>query len=197
MVKTMTESDSIRFGETTSEYQVRRSARRRKTVQIGLDAGRVYVAAPTAIPDRELRDMVRRRATWILDNIRDRESLTKAQPLFVSGEKLPYLGRSVSMIVRSGDMRVPTARFDHWRFMVSIPKDVAGDERFERIRDAFIEWYSERAAERLSAGGLSSAGARGREYSSGTSADAGAVAPRMGRCARPSPSTSSCMNSRT
>ena len=148
----MTESDSIRFGETTIEYQVRRSARRRKTIQISLDAGRVYVAAPTTVPSSELRDMVSKRAAWILDNSRDHETRAKARPRFVSGEKLPYLGRSVRMIVRSGDVREPTVRFDRWRFMVVAPENLAGDERFERIRDAFIEWYSERAAERLSAG---------------------------------------------
>ena len=148
----MTESDSIRFGEATIEYQVRRSARRRKTVQISLVAGRIYVAAPTAVPNNELRDMVRKRAAWILDNIRDHEARAKARPLFVSGEKLPYLGRSVRMIVSSEDVRAPTVRFDQWRFMVSAPRDLAGDERFDRIRDAFIDWYRERAAERLTAG---------------------------------------------
>ena len=148
----MTETSSVRFGETTIEYQVRRSVRRRKTVQISLDAGRIYVAAPTAVPNSKLRDMVSKRATWILDNIRDHETRVKARPLFVTGEKLPYLGRSVSMIVRSGNVRVPKVRFDHWRFMVSAPEDLAGDERFDRILDALIEWYSERAAERLSAG---------------------------------------------
>ena len=148
----MTESDSVRFGETIIEYQVRRSARRRKTVQISLDAGRVYVAAPTTVPDGELRDMVRRRAAWILEQIRNDEARAKARPLFVSGEKLPYLGRRVRMIVSSGDIREPAVRFDHWRFVVSAPTGLAGDARFDRVRDAFIEWYGERAAERIGAG---------------------------------------------
>ena len=145
-------TDSVRFGETTIEYQVRRSARRRKTVQISLEAGRVYVAAPAAIPDSELRAFVHSRAAWILDHIRDQKTRAAARPLFVNGEKLPYLGRSVRMIVRSADMREPTVRFDHWRFTVSAPRDLAGEERFDRIRDAFMEWYRERAAERLGAG---------------------------------------------
>ena len=147
----MIENDSVRFGETTIEYQVRRSARRKKTVQISLDAGRVYVAAPATFPDSELRDMVRKKATWILDQIRDQEARAKAQPRFVTGEKLPYLGRGVRMIVRSDKVRTPTVRFDHWRFMVSAPGDLDGDERFDQIRDAFIDWYRERAADRLRA----------------------------------------------
>ena len=148
----MIERDSVRFGETTVEYEVRCSARRRKTVQISLDAGHVSVAAPTTTPVSELRAIVRKRAAWILDRIRDQEARANARPLFVSGEKLPYLGRSVGMIVSSGNAPTPTVRFDHWRFMVSVPGDLTGEERFDRIRDAFIEWYRERAAERLGAG---------------------------------------------
>ena len=148
----MIESDSVRFGETTIEYRVRRSARRRKTVEIRVDGGGVCVAAPTTTPVSELRDMVRRRAAWILDQILNQEVRANTRPLFVSGEKLPYLGRSVRMIVRSGNAPTPTVRFDHWRFMVSAPGDLVGDERFDRIRDAFIEWYRDRAAERLGAG---------------------------------------------
>ena len=148
----MIERDSVQSGDTTIEYEVRRNLRRRKTVQISVDAGRVYVAAPAAVPVSELRNMVRIRAAWILDQIRDQEARAKARPLFVSGEKLPYLGRGMRMIVSYGNTPTPTVRFDHWRFMVSVPGDLAGEERFDRIRGAFIEWYRERAAERLGAG---------------------------------------------
>ena len=148
----MIERDSVQTGDATIEYEVRRDARRRKTVQIRVDGGAVRVAVPTITPVSELRDIVRRRAAWILDQIRNQEARANARPLFVSGEKLPYLGRSVGMIVSSGNAPTPTVRFDHWRFMVSVPGDLTGEERFDRTRDAFIEWYRERAAERLGAG---------------------------------------------
>ncbi len=148
----MTELDSVRFGDTTIEYRVRRSSRRRKTVQISLDGGRVHVAAPAAVPDSELRAMVLKRAAWILSHIPDQEALATARTLFVSGETLPYLGRNVRMTVRSENPRAPKVRFDHWRFIVSAPRELAGDERRGRIRAAFIEWYRERALERLEAG---------------------------------------------
>ena len=101
----MTERDSVHFGDTTIEYQVRCSLRRRRTVQISLDGGRVSVAAPAAVPDSELRAMVRRRAAWILSNIHDQESRATARPLFISGEKLPYLGRNARITVMSEDAR--------------------------------------------------------------------------------------------
>ena len=49
----MSERRSVRFGDTTIEYEVRRSERRKKTVQITVDGGGVQVAAPTKTPESE------------------------------------------------------------------------------------------------------------------------------------------------
>ena len=62
----MSERGSVRFGESTIEFEVQRSQRRRKTVQITVDGGGVQVAAPVSTPDDELRRIVRKRAAWIL-----------------------------------------------------------------------------------------------------------------------------------
>ena len=49
----MSERGSVRFGNTTIGYDVRRSERRRKTVQITMDGGGVQVAAPMTTPEDE------------------------------------------------------------------------------------------------------------------------------------------------
>ena len=147
----VTEWDSVRFGATTIEYEVRRSGRRKKTVQITVDGGGVHVAAPLATPEGELWAIVRKRAPWILSHS-SKPMQEEAPKRFVSGETLPYLGRNVRMIVQSAEVRWPEVRFDHWRFWISAPKDLAGNERHERIRRAVVEWYRARAAERLTAG---------------------------------------------
>ena len=144
----MTERDRVRFGNTTIDYEVRRSERRKKTVQITTDGGGVQVAAPMATPDSELRAIVRKRAPWIL-NQASGEMLEAAPKHFVSGENLPYLGRNVRMIVDTADVRSPKVRFDHWRFRVTVPKTLSDGERYESIRRAVVEWYRDRAAERL------------------------------------------------
>ena len=48
----MTEQGSVRFGGTTIQYHVRRSARRRKTVDITVDGAGVQVAAPGTLPTK-------------------------------------------------------------------------------------------------------------------------------------------------
>lgn len=144
----MSERGSVRFGNTTIGYEVRRSKRRRKTVQITMDGGGVQVAAPMTTPADELRAIVRRRAPWILSHASG-EMLETAPKRFVSGETLPYLGRNVRMIVDTGEVHLPEVRFDHWRFRVAVPEGLEGEERQQRIRRAIVGWYRDRAAERL------------------------------------------------
>lgn len=146
----MSEGGRVRFGDTTIDYEVRRSRRRRKTVQITVDGGGVQVAAPMTTPDEDLRAIVRRRAPWILNHASNR-MLEAAPKRFVSGETLPYLGRNVGILVEDAAVRSPEVRFDHWRFRIAVPETLDGDERYESIRRAVVRWYRARADERLNA----------------------------------------------
>ena len=144
----MNTRDRIRFGDSTIEYEVRRSTRRKKTVQITVDGSGVQVAAPSATPDSDLQAIVRKRASWILSHATG--ALLEAAPKrFVSGETLPYLGRNVRMVVESRDAGTPEVRFDHWRFHVSIPKGLENGERNGRVRRSIVKWYRGRAADRV------------------------------------------------
>ena len=143
------EQGSVRIGNTTIEYQVRRSPRRRKTVQVTVDGTGVQVAAPVDTPAKELQDLMRKRAPWILSH--GSEEVAAAAPKhFVSGETLPYLGRNVTMVFKPADVRTPQVRFDHWRFIIQVPRDIPERERYERIRRTVVAWYRERAIARLS-----------------------------------------------
>ena len=141
----------VRFGDTNIEYEVRRSERRKKTVQITVDSAGVQVAAPAATPDSELQAIVRKRAAWILNHSAE-AAFTPSPKRFVSGETLPYLGRNVRLIVEVAAVRIPEVRFDHWRFRVSIPAGLEGEDRCQRIRRVVVEWYKGRAADRLRSG---------------------------------------------
>ena len=146
----MTERGSVRFGGTTIDYRVRRSNRRKKTVHITVDGTGVGVAAPQDTPEDDVRAIVRRRAPWILAHAPG--ALLEAPPKrFVSGETLPYLGRNVRMVVSPGDVRAPEVRFDHWRLMITVPRDIPEERRSESIRRAIVAWYRRRAEARIKA----------------------------------------------
>ena len=144
----MKSRDTVRFGDTTIEYNIRRSAKRKKTVQITVDGGGVQVAAPSSAEDSRLREIVRKRAPWILGHSPE-DWLTIPPKRFVSGETLPYLGRNIRMVIKTENRRTTEVRFDHWRFRVSIPPGLDDENRRDRIHRAFVNWYRRRAYSRL------------------------------------------------
>ena len=145
----MTDRGQVTFGDTAIEYEVRRSRRRKKTVEISLNGGGVRVAVPWKMSNDEVRDIVLKRAPWILKHMAEEQDATPARR-FVSGEALSYMGRNVSLVVEPADVRSTVVRFDHWRLLVSVPRDLAGDDRNEEIRLGIVEWYQARAMARLS-----------------------------------------------
>lgn len=143
----MAHKDFIRFGNTTIEYEIHRSERRKKTVEITVGSTGVRVRAPSDMPDNDLRRVVLNRASWILGH---KSHWPEVPPKrFVSGETLPYLGRSVRMIFETADIAAPVVRFDHWRFRIAEPPDLNPDLRVALISDTLIAWYKARAADRL------------------------------------------------
>lgn len=141
----------VRVGDATIEYDVRRSARRRKTVQISVDAGGVQVAAPAGVADRELRDLVVKRAAWILRNVAEQPGA--AEPLrFVSGETLPYLGQDVPIVaegVQDGPAGADRLRvrvtFDGGALRIAAPAHLPEDDRRRLAGDAVAAWFRRRA----------------------------------------------------
>ena len=147
----MTSRDSVRYRGTNIEYEVRRSTGRKKTVQITLTGNGVLVAAPAKLPAKEIREIVRKRARWIVGRLS--EAALQATPMrFVSGETLPYLGRDVKMVVESGDVPASTVRFNQWCFQVAVPTGIPETDRADRIRHSIIQWYKDLAADRLQTG---------------------------------------------
>lgn len=130
------------------KYTVRRSRRRRKTVQISVVGGEVVVAAPVRTPARELEEIVRNRTPWILRQLA--EEAQKPSPVrFITGEQLPYLGQNVTLAVALSHDPETTVRFNRGRFHVSVPANLDDDQRADAVRAAITAWYKDRAAQQL------------------------------------------------
>ena len=143
------ERDSIRVGDTTIEYEVLRSKRRKKTVQIRVERGVVRVVVPSVAKSSAVRRAVRERAAWIISRL-SQAPQEGVQKRLVNGESLPYLGQDVRIIVRFAEVSLPEVRLDDGRFRVAVPPNFRGKKRYEAMRRAFIEWYAARAAGQVS-----------------------------------------------
>ena len=144
----MEEVGRVQFGDTTIEYEVQRSKRRRKTVQITMDGGRVLVVAPMDTPGSKLETIVHKRAPRILRQS-PVPSSRAPRKRFVSGETLPYLGRNVRLLVESADVPSPRVRFDHWSFRIAVPILSDETDRYDGITKVVAQWYRRRAELRL------------------------------------------------
>ena len=145
----MTDQDRIRLGDTLVALNVRRSARRKKTVQILVEADGIHVIAPKNTPTGELEAIVRRRARWILTRLSE-EQLAAEPKRFLDGDTLPYLGRDVPIAFKPAESVLPVVKFVQQRFEITEPMDLDGEARAESIRQAMIAWCRARAAERFS-----------------------------------------------
>ncbi len=141
---------SIRVGETSIDYTVARSARRKKTVTITLDPDvGVVVAVPMRTRNRDIEAIVRRRAGWILRKLG--EDGARRRPInFVSGESVYYLGRRVPISIHSTDALVPSVEFVDRSLHLRCPEYLAGEERLTALREALTGWYRSRAEELVS-----------------------------------------------
>lgn len=155
MTGAVTGRDRVRVGDDTIEYHVRRSARRRKTVQISVDGDGVRVAAPAGMADRELRDIVVKRAPWILRHASAQPAA--AEPLrFVSGETLPYLGRDVRIVAApvdrpSAGRPAAAVTFDRSGLRITAPAHLPEVDRLQAARGAVVAWYRLRAEQDIPA----------------------------------------------
>ena len=138
----------IKCGGRVIEYEVRRSKRRKKTFQTTVKDGKVLVAAPAAANDRDIREVVRGQASWII------RKLSEAPPpppslKFIDGATFPYLGDTFPMMVKVSHVISPTLRFQGRRFLVDVPPGVDDWQREQGIGDALANWYGDHATKVL------------------------------------------------
>lgn len=141
----MTERSAVQFGTTPIPYAIVRSSKR-KTVSIAIDPDEgVIVTAPREAAVARLDQVVRAKATWILERTRRVSTLPPPPPAreFVSGESLIYLGRHYRLKVQRGETETRLVR--GW-LIVGLTSEA---DALARVRAALITWYRRHAEERL------------------------------------------------
>jgi predicted metal-dependent hydrolase len=143
------ERGNVQFGGTRIDYEVDRSARRKKTVEIAFDALRgVVVSSPLTTSRSDLDAIVSRRAPWILRNV-SRDAIEAPRKRLITGKSLPYLGRQVRLRILPSESARASLTFSHWSFKVLVPVPLESAQRQSEIAAVFRRWYVARATKIL------------------------------------------------
>jgi predicted metal-dependent hydrolase len=120
------------------DYRIVYSRRRTMSMSVERDAS-VVVRAPLGTPDRTIRRAVEERKLWLFQKVNHTQKypLLRQHKEFVSGESIPFLGKSYRLEI--AEHAVGGIQFQSG-FVIS-RKDQT------RARDLFRRWYMERAEE--------------------------------------------------
>ncbi len=100
----MSERSEIQFGMTRIPFLIRRSSKR-ATVALTIDDEKLVVTAPADTTIDRLNAVVRHKAPWVVQRIRDAAELPPpvSEREFVTGETVRYLGRQHRLKVVEAD----------------------------------------------------------------------------------------------
>jgi hypothetical protein len=143
------EDATLELGPGTIAYRLRRSARRRRTMEVSVDAtGLLTVAVPMRTSRAEIDAFLHRKRAWIRKQLEDHRNGARRLPerSLATGESVPYLGQLLLLDVADiADAARTTVRLAGGRLEVRVPTGLCGDERLCGIRDGLERWYTARA----------------------------------------------------
>lgn len=136
---------TLRIGRTEILYEVRRSATASQR-RITVTPGGVEVIALTDDDDDAIDGFLARKREWVFNTVREMERTTAGRhsvPRFMTGSKIPFRGRKMSLTVRRGDgERIEVAYRNG--FFVDLPGWATGDS--DRLIASELKlWLKQRA----------------------------------------------------
>ena len=134
----MTENLSIQFGQRIIAYELVRSARKAVRIQVHPD-GSVRVIAPLDLESEDVTNVVKRKALWIVKQLRFFEQFRPLTPprQYRSGETHRYLGRQYRLKLLQGEKSV--------RLVAGFIEVALPDQSPEAVKLAMDLWYRQRA----------------------------------------------------
>ena len=137
------ESHSITHGAVTIPYQVEKRATRKRTIAITVQPdGSVLVVAPYRSKMDDIKQIVRKRAGWLVEAIEEntRRRAHVRPRRYVSGETHFYLGRGYPLRIHNGARPRNRVRLEEGSFQV-----FANNSEPDKVKAMLKGWYREQA----------------------------------------------------
>lgn len=136
---------TLQIGRKEIPYELRRSATASER-RITITPGHVEVLALTSDNDDDIAGFLERKRQWVFNTVREMERITAARhavPRFITGSKIPYRGRNMSLTVRRTDAERAAVTY-HNGFTVDLPH-WAGDDADQLVASELKHWLKQRA----------------------------------------------------
>lgn len=135
---------TLQIGRKEIPYELRRSATASER-RITITPGQVEVLALATDNDHDIAGFLERKRQWVFDTVREMERITAtrhAVPRFITGSKIPYRGRKMSLTVRRTDAERAAVTYCNG-FTVDLPH-WAGDDADELVASELKHWLKRR-----------------------------------------------------
>ena len=136
---------TIQIGRAEIAYELRRSASATER-RITVTPGHVEVMALTTDGDDDIAGFLDRKRQWLFNTVRDMERISASRhavPRFMTGSKIPYRGRNMSLTVRRTDAERANVTYRNG-FIVDLPH-WTGDDPDQLVASELKHWLKQRA----------------------------------------------------
>lgn len=140
---------TLQIGKKQIPYELRRSTTALER-RITITPGRIEVLALANDNDDDIAGFLDRKRKWVFDTVRDMERIMASRhavPRFVTGSKIPYRGRKMSLTVRRTDAEQASVTYRNG-FIVDLPAWVDPQTDTDRLVATELKlWLKQRARE--------------------------------------------------
>jgi hypothetical protein len=113
----------------------------------------LIVRSPKNTAETKIEEVLKKKTNWILSKLKEMDKIKPApkEKEFMTGEKLPYLGRRYRLEVTPVEISRVEVNLYQGKFIIDYPVELKDkqEQRREKIRVALIEWYREHAKEKI------------------------------------------------
>ncbi|KGP74488.1 zinc metalloprotease [Pontibacillus yanchengensis Y32] len=132
----------LKYGTTNIDYEIHHQERSDMKISVDLVNG-VEIYAPKSLEDEKLEKLLQKKAPWIktkLNELNEVEHFTSKKE-FVSGEKLPYLGRNYKLKVHREAVNHASIYYYQGKFIATVPQKWSQEEIQQTLELQLIDWY--------------------------------------------------------
>jgi len=136
---------TLQIGKKEIPYELRRSAAASER-RITITPGHVEVMALASDNDDDIAGFLQRKRQWLFNTVREMERISASRhavPRFITGSKIPYRGRKMSLTVRRTDAERATVTYRNG-FVVDLPH-WAKDDADRLVASELQHWLKQRA----------------------------------------------------